>query len=93
MPSAPPPNPKNSTWLPLAVIAGGLAVWGVLLALGAFLAPAGEEAGRDFRKLWVVAATTGGFLLLWGAALVIRGIRLRRRRELKSNEGGSETKP
>ncbi len=61
-------NP-NRRWLPLLLIAGALALWGFLLAWGAYQAPAGENPGHDRRKLWVVAATTGGFLVLWALAL------------------------
>ncbi len=72
-------NDQNKNWLPILLIAGAMAVWGGLLALGAYLAPVGVEAGHDRRKLWVVAATIGGFLLLWGLALAVRAARLRRR--------------
>lgn len=68
---------RNSRWWPLLAIAMALLIWGVLLALGAYWSPAGEHAGHDRRKLWVVAATTGGFLALWGAALWL-GVRRRR---------------
>ncbi len=74
------PPEKNQQWLPVLLIAGALAVWGVLLAVGAWLAPGSDEASRgDFRKLWVVAATVGGFLLLWGGALAVRARNVRRR--------------
>ena len=84
--------PKNepvaagtNRWLPLAIIFGALAAWGVLLALGAYWAPAGENPGHDRRKLWVVAATTGGFLLMWAVALWLGRHRLRRSREKSGN--------
>jgi len=77
----PYPPEKNYTWLPVAAIAGGLVVWGVLLAVGAYLAPGGAEGGHDGRKLLVVAFTTGGFLLLWGAVLMLRQAKVRRKRE------------
>lgn len=70
---------SNRRWLPLILIAGALAVWGVLLAWGAYLAPAGENPGHDRRKLWVVAATTGGFLCLWALALWMGRRRLRKK--------------
>ena len=72
---------KNKTWLPVVLIAGALIVWMGFLAAGAYWAPVGEEEnGSDFRKLWVVVATTGGFLLLWGFVLIRVQAKLRRRR-------------
>ena len=71
---------KKQTWLPVVLIAGALLVWMGLLAAGAYWAPVGEGKGGDFRKLWVVAATTGGFLLLWGFVLYRLQVKLRRRR-------------
>ncbi len=74
-------NERNNTWLPVVLIAGALLVWMGFLAAGAYWAPVGEEEnGNDFRKLWVVAATTGGFLLLWGGVLLRVQSKLRRRR-------------
>lgn len=70
---------KNQIWLPVVLIAGALLGWMGLLAVGAYWAPVGEGEGGDFRKLWVVAATTGGFLLLWGLVLAIRQVKLRRK--------------
>jgi hypothetical protein len=73
------PPEKNQQWLPVILIAGALAAWGVLLAVGAWLAPGGDEARQgDFRKLWVVAGMVGGFLLLWGGALAVRARKVRR---------------
>ena len=69
---------KNQNWLPVILIAGALMGWMALLAAGAYWAPVGDGSGGDFRKLWVVAATTGGFLLLWGLVLAIRQVKLRR---------------
>ncbi len=71
---------KNQTWLPVALIAGALIVWMGLLAGGAYWAPGGEGEGRDFRKLWVVAATTGGFLVMWAFVLLRLQAKIRRRR-------------
>ncbi len=88
-------NERNNTWLPVALIAGALIVWMGLLAAGAYWAPVGEEGsevggqGSDFRKLWVVAATTGGFLLLWGGVLLRVQSKLRRRSaQSKQGENG-----
>ena len=69
----------NRRWLPLVLIAGALVVWGLLLAWGAYLAPAAGNPGHDRRKLWVVAATTGGFLALWALALWMGRRRLRKK--------------
>lgn len=89
------PNDQNQKWLPIGLIAGALAIWGGLLALGAYWAPAGQEAGRDHRKLLVVAITTGGFLLFWGSMLLIRSAKLRRRskRENRSEQPPSVPRP
>lgn len=80
---------KSNQWLPVILIAGALAAWGVLLAVGAWQASGGDEASHgDFRKLWVVAGMVGGFLLLWGGVLVISARKIRRRRaETKSPNG------
>lgn len=69
----------NQTWLPVLIIAGALLGWMGILAAGAYWAPVGEREGGDFRKLWVVAATTGGFLLLWGFVLVVYRSKVRRK--------------
>jgi len=68
------------------VIAGALASWGILLAVGAYLAPGDPGAARDFRKLWMVAGMTGGFLLLWGGVLWTRARKVRRQREEQISE-------
>jgi len=74
---------QNKTWLPIFLIAGALVAWGTVLGVGAYLAPVGKEAGADWRKFLVLAATTGGFLLLWGLALASRAAKLRRQRRSK----------
>jgi len=81
---------KNQIWLPIVFIAGALVGWMGLLAAGAYWAPVGEGEGGDSRKLWVVAATTGGFLLLWGLALGIRYAKVRRRMAADSNGGSND---
>ncbi|NOY43362.1 MAG: hypothetical protein GXP26_16200 [Planctomycetes bacterium] len=68
----------NNKWVPVLVIAAALAIWGVILAVGAYLAPGGTSGGHDGRKLLVVAATIGGFLLLWGSILMISASKQRR---------------
>ena len=63
-----PTNRRGLLWL----IVGALVFWGLLLALGAYLGLDPQTPKHDFRKLWVVAATTGGFVLFWLAALRLR---------------------
>ena len=77
-------NESKQSWLPVALIAGALAAWGLLLAVGAYRTPADETAGSDYRKLGVVAAATGLFLLLWGLVLWIRTAKVRRRQRKDS---------
>jgi uncharacterized membrane protein HdeD (DUF308 family) len=71
---------QNKKWVPVIAIAAALAVWGIVLAVGAYRAPTGESDGHDGRKLLVVAATVGSFLLLWGVILAISATKIRRRR-------------
>ncbi len=68
---------RNSRW-PLVAIIVALVLWGLFLALGAYWAPAGAQAGHDRRKLLVVAVTTGGFLAMWALALWMGRCRQRR---------------
>ncbi|MGI9429699.1 MAG: hypothetical protein ACR2NM_13640 [Bythopirellula sp.] len=85
-------NPhQNQTWLPVAMIAGALLVWMGLLAFGAYSAPVGQGEGGDFRKLWVVAATTGGFLLLWGFVLLVRQRKLNRQQATNSEDNATQS--
>ena len=67
-------EPTNRRVLLWAIV-GGLTFWGGLLALGAYLGLDPQTPDRDFRRLWVVAATTGGFLAVWLGALAWRGRR------------------
>jgi len=85
------PTEKNQTWLPVVLIAGALAGWGLILAVGAYSAQIGETGGGDHRKLWVVAATTGGFLLLWGLVLLIHQVKLRRQAKLRRRRRSQPT--
>jgi hypothetical protein len=64
-------EPTNSRLL-MWVIIIALATWGALLALGAFLGLDPATPDRDYRRLLVVAAITGGFLAFWLAALLLR---------------------
>lgn len=56
-------------------IVAGLVAWGMLLGLGAYLGLDPQTPDRDYRRLWVVAAMTGGFLTLWLGALALRSRR------------------
>lgn len=86
---------KNQTWWPVVLIAGALLGWMGILAAGAYWAPIGEGEGGDFRKLWVVAAMTGGFLLLWGFVLAVHAAKVRnakvRRAEADSEDEAEKT--
>jgi len=73
-------NRLQQRWLPVVLIAGGLAAWTIMLALGAYLAPADEAAATDHRKLWVVAGTTGIFLVLWGLVLWRTAVKARQKK-------------
>ena len=66
-----PTNRRALLWL----IVGAVAAWGVLLALGAYLGLDPQTPDRDYRRLLVVAATVGGFLVMWLGALLWRGKR------------------
>lgn len=70
------------------VIAGCLTGWGMLLALGAYLAPSDEAQAGDFRKLWVVAAMVAAFLTLWAFVLGVRARKVHRMNQ--QNEGKPE---
>ncbi len=67
-------EPTNRRVLLWAIVAA-LVAWGILLGLGAYLGLDPQTPDRDFRRLWVVAATTGGFLAMWLGALALRGRR------------------
>ena len=62
----------------LAAVMGGLAAWGGLLSLGAYLGLDAQTPSYDIRRLLVVAGVTAGILAFWGAALLARARRLRR---------------
>jgi hypothetical protein len=64
-------EPTNRRLL-LWTIVFAVAAWGALLALGAYLGLDPQTPDRDYRRLWIVAATTGGFLGLWLVALALR---------------------
>jgi len=66
----------------LPAILGGLALWGIALAVGAYLELRGETPAdeRDPRKFWIVLAVSAAFLLFWIGALAFRKWRTDRRR-------------
>lgn len=66
MHAEPPPNTMMK-WLIAA-----LAAWGLLLGIGAYLGLDAQTPSRDYRRMLIVAATIGGFLLLWLAAVAKR---------------------
>ena len=61
-------EPSNRRLL-MGLLIGGLVAWGGCLALGAYLGLDPQTPDRDWRRVLVVVATTGGFLLFWLAAL------------------------
>lgn len=68
----------------LAAILLALCVWGLLLAVGAYLGlwhRAGEDGGlRDLRRFWIVLGIMALFLTFWLAALALRARRVQSRR-------------
>jgi hypothetical protein len=52
-----------------------LAAWGLLLGLGAYLGIDALTPSHDVRRSLVVVGAVGGFLLMWGVALWLRGRR------------------
>jgi hypothetical protein len=68
----------------LIAVVLGLAAWGLLLALGAYLGlwhQTPRQAGiRDPRKFWIVLGVVTAFLTLWGGALGVRALRIHRRK-------------
>ena len=73
--------PEPSRWIPLVAIAAALAIWGALLAIGAWLRLSSADGATDPRKFWIVVAASGAFLGVWGIALLLRRRRQRRSRE------------
>jgi membrane protein DedA with SNARE-associated domain len=57
----------------LWAIFAALAAWACLLTLGAYLGLDPQTPDRDYRRLLIVAAMTGGFLAFWMGALFWRG--------------------
>jgi hypothetical protein len=64
-------EPTNGRRLTTLII-GALVVWGLLLGLGAYLGLDPATPDRDFRRLWMVAAIVGGFVLSWVGLLALR---------------------
>ncbi len=73
---------RTGKWV-LAAIVLALCVWGMLLAIGAYLGlwHQGPNRGglRDARRFWIVLAVVAAFLTFWGAALAMRARRVRTR--------------
>jgi membrane protein DedA with SNARE-associated domain len=59
---------QDRTWLPVALIAVAVAVWGFLLALGAYLESGADEPHHDPRRFWIVLICVTVFLAGWGLA-------------------------
>ena len=79
------PNPPNSRSLLIILgIMAALLAWGTLHAVGAYL------YNLDIRKPLVVYAFMGGFLVLWGLAIMFRNRRLRREFERLPEHGADE---
>ncbi len=64
-------EPTNRRLL-LWSIVGALVAWGALLGLGAYLGLDPQTPDRDYRRLLVVVAMTGGFLAFWLLMLALR---------------------
>jgi hypothetical protein len=62
-------SPRQKPWLPLAVLAGALAIWTALLAWGAYLQLGANKPQLDVRRPLIVLAAMGVFLSVWGLAL------------------------
>jgi membrane protein DedA with SNARE-associated domain len=74
----------------LAAVMGGLAAWGGLLSVGAYLGLDAQTPSYDIRRLLVVAGVTAGILAFWGAALLARARRLRRKKEERERRGAND---
>lgn len=83
---------KLYRWLPLAIIAGGLLLWGGMFALGAYLELGSERPAQDstraLQKGLITIGCTLAFLAFWGIALWNRNRRLRRTKQMKDFEAG-----
>jgi hypothetical protein len=67
-------EPTNRRML-LWAVAGGLAAWGALLALGAFLGLDPETPDYDVRRMLIVGGSVAAFLAVWLGAIWWRGRR------------------
>jgi hypothetical protein len=61
-----------SRWLPLAILAAALLIWGALFALGTYLEPGVDNPKHDIRKPLIIFGGMLLFLAFWGAALLLR---------------------
>jgi hypothetical protein len=60
---------RPTPWIAFAILAGGLAIWAALFALGAYLEWGADRPRHDLRKPLVILATMAVFLSVWGLAL------------------------
>lgn len=67
-------EPTNRRLL-LGIVAGALAIWGALLALGAYLGLDPETPDRDVRRMLIVGGSVAAFLAVWLGAVWLRGRR------------------
>ncbi len=66
-----PTNRRMLLWL----VAGGLAVWGLLLGLGSFLGLDPGTPDFDIRRFAIITGCVGAFLAFWLGAMWLRGRR------------------
>ena len=59
---------QDMNWVPVALIAAAVGVWGFLLALGAYLERGADEPHHDPRRFWIVFGCVTIFLGGWGLA-------------------------
>jgi hypothetical protein len=64
-------KPTNR-WLPLAILAAALLVWGAMFALGTYLDIGADQPRHDIRKPLIIFGGMLLFLAFWGAALWLR---------------------
>jgi hypothetical protein len=82
-----PQPPNNRSLLIILGIMAALFAWGTLHAIGAY------RYNLDIRKPIVVYAFMGGFLALWGLAIMLRNRRLRREFERLPEPDADDSQP